>query len=148
MTSQATRRGMMLGILAAAALLAGCAGMGESKPAKERVVIQVSDGNPGTWNLALNVIENLNASYAKRQAASEIVLVAFGPGLPMLRDDAVVASRVRDAMKSGAQMVACENTMRRSKVTKDLMLDKIAYVEAGVIHIIEKQQQGWSVVRP
>jgi intracellular sulfur oxidation DsrE/DsrF family protein len=139
---------MMLGILAAAALLAGCAGMGESKPAKERVVIQVSDGNPGTWNLALNVIENLNASYAKRQAASEIVLVAFGPGLPMLRDDAVVASRVRDAMKSGAQMVACENTMRRSKVTKDLMLDKIAYVEAGVIHIIEKQQQGWSVVRP
>ena len=148
MTSQTTRRGMMLGILAAAALLAGCAGMGESKPAKERVVIQVSDGNPGTWNLALNVIENLNASYAKRQAASEIVLVAFGPGLPMLRDDAVVASRVRDAMKSGAQMVACENTMRRSKVTKDLMLDKIAYVEAGVIHIIEKQQQGWSVVRP
>ena len=44
MASQATRRGFMLGVLAAAVLLGGCAGMGESKPAKERVVLQVSDG--------------------------------------------------------------------------------------------------------
>jgi intracellular sulfur oxidation DsrE/DsrF family protein len=148
MASQATRRGFTLGILAAAALLGGCAGMGESKPAKERVVLQVSDDNPKTWHQALNVVNNLNMNYGKRGIDAEIALVAFGDGIQMLKDDAVVANRVQEAVKGGAQIIACQNSMQRFKLTKDQMVDKIAYVQTGVIHIIEKQRQGWSVIRP
>jgi intracellular sulfur oxidation DsrE/DsrF family protein len=139
----------MLGICAAAALLGGCAGMGVSKPAKERVVIQVSDGDPKTWNQALNVVANMKANYAKRGTESEIQIVAFGMGIQMLKDDAVVANRVREAIKAGgAQMVACENSMGRFKLTKDMMMDGITYSETGVIYIIEKQREGWSAIRP
>ena len=146
---QATRRSFMLGICAAAALLAGCAGMGDAKPAKERVILQVSDGDPKTWNQALNVVGNMKANYAKRGTASEIQIVAFGQGIQMLKDDAVVANRVREAIKGGgAQMVACENSMGRFKLTKDMMMDGITYSETGVIYIIEKQREGWSVIRP
>lgn len=147
MASRITRRSFALGILAAV-LLDGCAGIGDSKPAKERVVLQVSDGNPGTWQLALNVVDNLRRGYAKRNVDAEIAIVAFGPGIQMLKDDAVVASRVRDAMKDGTQVEACENSMGRFKLTRELMLENISYVETGVIDIIEKQRQGWSVIRP
>jgi intracellular sulfur oxidation DsrE/DsrF family protein len=34
------------------------------------------------------------------------------------------------------------------KLTKDMMVDNISYSETGVIYIIEKQREGWSVVRP
>lgn len=148
MASQAKRRAFMLGVLAAAMLLGGCAGMGESKSAKERVVLQVSDPDPRTWNLALNVVENLKANYAKRGTESEIQIVAFGPGILMLKDDAVVANRVRDTMKGNATMVACENSMGRFKLTKDMMVGGITYSETGVIYIIEKQREGWSAIRP
>jgi intracellular sulfur oxidation DsrE/DsrF family protein len=148
MASRVTRRSFALGILAAAALLGGCAGMGVSKPAKERVVLQVSDGDPKTWNQALNVVANMKANYAKRGVESEIQIVAFGMGIQMLKDDATVANRVRETMKGGAQMVACENSMGRFKLTKDMMVDDITYSETGVIYIIEKQREGWSVVRP
>ena len=148
MAGQATKRGFMLGVLAAAALLGGCAGMGMGS-SKERVVIQVSDGDPKTWNQALNVVNNLKTSYAKRGVDSEIEIVAFGFGIQMLKDDAVVASRVRDAMKAGgAQMIACENSMRGFKLTKNVMTDGITYAETGVIYIIAKQRQGWSAIRP
>jgi hypothetical protein len=143
-----TFRALAATVLASAALLGGCAGMGVSKPTKERVVVQVSDGNPGTWQLALNVVDNLRRGYAKRNVDAEIAIDAFGPGIQMLKDDAVVASRVRDAMKDGTQVVACENSMGRFKLTREVMLEKISYVEAGVIDIIEKQHQGWSVIRP
>jgi intracellular sulfur oxidation DsrE/DsrF family protein len=140
---------MMLGILAATALLAGCAGMGNSKPTKERVVIQVSDADPKTWNQALNVVGNMRRNFAKRGVESEIQLVAFGMGIQMLKDDAVVANRVRESIKNGgAQMVACENSMGVFKLTKDMMLDNIAYSETGVIYIIDKQREGWSAIRP
>jgi hypothetical protein len=138
----------MLGICAAAALLAGCAGMGDAKPAKERIILQVSDDNPKTWGQAMNVVANLKRNYAKRGVESEIQVVAFGFGIHMLRDDAVVANRVRDVMKGGTQMVACENSMGAHKLTKDRMLENIAYSETGVIYIMEKQHQGWSVIRP
>jgi intracellular sulfur oxidation DsrE/DsrF family protein len=144
-----TFRALTAAVLASAALLGGCAGMGASKPAKERVVIQVSDADPKTWNQALNVVANMKANYAKRGTESEIQIVAFGMGIQMLKDDAVVANRVRETMKSGgAQMVACENSMGRFKLTKDMMLDNITYSETGVIYIIEKQREGWSVIRP
>ena len=147
MASQTTRRGFMLGTLAAAALLAGCAGMGMGN-SKERVVIQVSDGDPKTWNQAMNVVGNLKRNYAKRGVESEIQVVAFGQGIQMLKDDAVVANRVRETMKGGAQMVACENSMGVFKLTKAMMVDNISYSETGVIYIIEKQREGWSAIRP
>jgi intracellular sulfur oxidation DsrE/DsrF family protein len=143
-----TFKGLTAVVLALAALLGGCAGMGVGK-AKERVVIQVSDADPKTWNQALNVVANMKANYAKRGTESEIQIVAFGMGIQMLKDDAVVANRVRESMKNGgAQMVACENSMGRFKLTKDMMVDNVTYSETGVIYIIDKQREGWSAVRP
>jgi len=143
-----TFRALAATVVASAALLGGCTGMGESKPAKERVLLQVSDADPKTWNQAMNVVGNLKRNYAKRGVESEIQVVAFGMGIQMLKDDAVVANRVRETMKGGAQMVACENSMGVFKLTKDMMVDNISYSETGVIYIIEKQREGWSVVRP
>ena len=143
-----TFRALAATVVASAALLGGCAGMGESKPAKERVLLQVSDADPKTWNQAMNVVGNLKRNYAKRGVESEIQVVAFGMGIQMLKDDAVVANRVRETMKGGAQMVACENSMGVFKLTKDMMVDNISYSETGVIYIIEKQREGWAVIRP
>jgi intracellular sulfur oxidation DsrE/DsrF family protein len=38
--------------------------------------------------------------------------------------------------------------MRGFKLSKDIMADGIKYSETGVIYIIEKQREGWSVIRP
>ena len=113
---------------------------------KERVVLQVSDDSPKTWNQALNVIENLQQAYGKDKI--EIKLVAFGFGLGILKLDSVAGSRVQDALQSGAKILACENTMRRQKLTKDDMLPNIGYVPAGIVEVIKLQRQGWAVVRP
>jgi intracellular sulfur oxidation DsrE/DsrF family protein len=113
---------------------------------KERVVLQVSDDSPKTWNQALNVIENVQEAYGKDKV--EIKLVAFGLGLGILKLDSVAGSRVQDALQSGAQIIACENTMRRQKLTKADMLPNIGYAPAGIIEIIKLQRQGWAVVRP
>ena len=114
--------------------------------AKERVVLQVSDDNPRTWNQALNVIENLQQTYGKENV--HIKLVAFGFGIGILKFDSVAANRVEEALQSGAQLLACEITMRRQKLTKADMAPNLGYVSAGVVEIIELQKQGWTVIRP
>jgi intracellular sulfur oxidation DsrE/DsrF family protein len=114
--------------------------------AKHRVVLQVSDDNPKTWNQALNVIENVQQAYGKQNV--DVELVAFGFGLGILKLDSVAGGRVQDAVASGAKIRACEVTMRRQKLTQADMLPNIGYVPAGVVEIITKQGQGWAVIRP
>ena len=113
---------------------------------KQRVVLQVSDDSPKTWNQALNVVENLQQAYGAQDI--DVKLIAFGLGLGILKLDSVAGSRVQDAVQSGAQILACENTMRRQKLTKADMAPNLGYVSAGVVEIIELQKKGWTVIRP
>jgi intracellular sulfur oxidation DsrE/DsrF family protein len=111
-----------------------------------RVVMQVSDADPGKWNLALNNARNLQADLGA--ANVEIEIVAYGPGIGMLKADSIVANRIADALSSGVKVVACENTMRGQKLVNDDMLGGIGYVGAGVVEIMQRQQQGWAYLRP
>ena len=139
------RRTLFLALAMTGTLLAtGCA---STPPApKPRIVMQVSDGDAAKWNLALNVAGNAQKELGADKV--QVELVAFGPGVGMLKFDAVTANRVNDAIKSGVQVVACENTMSAQKLVKADMNPTISYVPAGVIEIIEKSKQGWTVVRP
>jgi intracellular sulfur oxidation DsrE/DsrF family protein len=114
--------------------------------ARHKVIFQVSDNDPRKWNLALNNVKNVQEDLGKSNV--EIELVAYGPGLPMLKLDSEVASRVSDALAQGVKILACENTMTNTKTTRADMLPNIGYVKAGVVELMEKQQQGWAYIRP
>lgn len=113
---------------------------------KERVVIQVSDADPQKWNLALNNAKNVQTDLGADK--TEIEIVAYGPGIGMLKADALVANRVEDAVAAGVSVVACENTMKAQKLGRDDMNRKVDYVAAGVVELMRRQQQGYAYVRP
>ena len=128
------------------ALAAALSFGGASNVFAEKIVVQVSDGNPVTWNQALNVVGNLREVYG---ADTQIELVAFGQGINMLKFDAPVSSRVVEAQKSlGAKIYACENSMGKNKLARNDMAPDVVYVRAGVEHIITRQREGWVTLRP
>jgi intracellular sulfur oxidation DsrE/DsrF family protein len=130
----------------AALLAAGLAPVALAQAAREGVVIQVSDGDPKTWNQALNVVRNIQAERGKDNVRIEVVV--FGNGIDMLKFDSPIANRIDEALAGGADVLMCQNTMRARKVTEQDMHAKIGYVKAGVIEILDKQRQGWAVIRP
>ena len=113
---------------------------------KQRLVIQVSDNDPAKWNLALNNAKNVQQDLGKNNVQIEIV--AYGPGLGMLKAESKVADRLAGALDDSIGLIACENTMTNTKVTRADMYDGIAYVKAGVTHIMKRQQEGWAYIRP
>ncbi len=135
-----------LPLLALAAMLAYVAPAQAQQAPRARVVMQVSDNDPAKWNLALNNAKNVQADLGA--ANVDIEIVAYGPGIGMLKADSIVANRVGDAMSAGVRVVACENTLVNQKISKDDMLPKIDYVAAGVVELMQKQQQGWAYIRP
>lgn len=118
----------------------------QEAPKATRVVVQVSEADPARWNLVLNNVKNLQDDLGADKVTVEIV--AYGPGIGMLKLDAVTNSRVSDAVKSGVMVQACENTMRNQKLVRADMHPGITYVPAGVVQIIKRQQEGWAYLRP
>jgi intracellular sulfur oxidation DsrE/DsrF family protein len=112
----------------------------------EKVVIQVSDDDPKKWNLALNNAKNLQDALGA--ANVDVEIVAYGPGIGMLKLDSEVGNRVDQAVAAGVRIVACENTMQKQKLSKQDMLPSAGYVPAGVVELIRKQREGYAYLRP
>ena len=111
-----------------------------------KIVIQVSDNDPAKWNLALNNAKNLQEDVGA--ANVDVEIVAYGPGISMLKLDAPVSSRIGDAVKAGIKVSACQNTMRGQKLTKEDMNPAVGYVPSGAAEIMIRQGEGWAYLRP
>ena len=114
--------------------------------ARQRLILQVSDADPAKWNLALTNAKMVQLDLGQDKVQIEII--AYGPGLDMLKGESKVADRLAGALDDNVGLIACENTMTTTRVTKDDMYGGIAYVKTGVAHIMKRQREGWAYVRP
>jgi hypothetical protein len=119
-----------------------------------RLILQVNTNEPAMMNLALNNATNVEQYYKGLHEKVEIEIVAFGPGLHMLRED---TSPVKDRIKAIAQKTpeisfkACGNTQENMKKAEKRDIPLVAQatlVKSGVVRVMELQEQGWSYVRP
>jgi intracellular sulfur oxidation DsrE/DsrF family protein len=121
---------------------------------QHRLIIQVDTNDPAAMNLALNNAANVDQYYSDRGEPVEIEIIAFGPGLHMLREDtSPVKDRIRSMAeyKSTIQFKACGNTqenMSKSEKKKIPLVAQATVVPSGVVRIVELQEQGWSYLRP
>jgi intracellular sulfur oxidation DsrE/DsrF family protein len=129
--------------LTTAATLAGAQ---TAAPKRHKLILQVSDADPGKWTLALNNARNVQQEVGASNVDLEIVV--YGPGIGMLKRDSAVAGRVQEATQAGVKVMACQNTMTNQKLVAADMNPAVGYVPAGVTELMFKQAEGWSYVRP
>ncbi|WP_375778211.1 hypothetical protein ACE103_02505 [Bradyrhizobium sp. ma5] len=147
----------MLRRLAAAVVLSlafTASALAADKP--HHIAIQVDQNDPQIMNLALNNATNVIEYYRARSEDVEIDIVAYGPGLNMLRSDtSPVQDRIRrlkDLVFPGKiQFSACNNTrqgMEKAEGHAIAVVPDATIVPSGVVHLMDLQEQGWSYVRP
>ena len=118
------------------------------------LVLQVNVNDPATMNLALNNATNVAQYYKDRGEKVAIEVVAFGPGLHMLRDDtSPVKARIKTIKESNPAISfqACGNTQENMHKVENKEIPLIAeatVVKSGVVRVMELQEKGWSYVRP
>jgi intracellular sulfur oxidation DsrE/DsrF family protein len=121
-----------------------------------RIAIQIDQNDPQVMNLVLNNANAVIEYYRDRNEDVDIDIVAYGPGLHMLRaDDSPVQDRIKrlkDMVFPGKiQFSACNNTkqgMEKAEGHAISILPGASIVPSGVVHLMELQEQGWSYVRP
>jgi uncharacterized protein len=118
------------------------------------LAVQVNVNDPAVMNLALNNVSNAAQYYSEIGQKVEIEVVAFGPGLHMLRDDtSPVKARIKSMSETMPNVAfsACGNTrenMARAEAKDISLISQAKVVKAGVVRLMELQERGWSYLRP
>ena len=114
-----------------------------------KLVIQVSSADPVVQRVALNNAVNVQKALGHDNV--EIEIVAYGPGLSMLTPKSEQSSRIPDLALSDITFSACGNTMdtiKKKSGNMPVLVEGVTIVQAGVVRIMELQEQGYSYVRP
>ena len=122
----------------------------QDKPfAEHKVVLQLSDNDPKKQGLVISVANNLMKHYDPDKVAVEIV--AFGPGIELLKPDNPNRKLVESLVAQGARVDICLNTVDTIERETGKRPDYIAVatpVQVGVAQILLLTENGYTLVRP
>ncbi len=111
---------------------------------KHRIVIQVTTPDTAAYRSVARQINNVLAKWPTAQ----IEVVAHNKGIGMLEQKkSNVASELVALKAQGIQFLACEQTLKQHKLEKKDILPTAGFVERGIIHIVERQEQDWAYIK-
>lgn len=119
-----------------------------------RVAIHIDENDEKRMNMALNNAQNIAKYYESRGDKVQIEIVAYGPGLIMLREDKSPVKERIAAMSlemGNLSFAACGNTQANMKKKEGMDIPIIAeatVVPSGVVRLMQLQEEGWSYIRP
>jgi intracellular sulfur oxidation DsrE/DsrF family protein len=122
----------------------------QDKPfAEHKIVLQLSDNDPRKQGLVISVANNLLKFYDPDKVAVEIV--AFGPGIELLRPDNPNRKLVESLVAQGARVDICLNTVdtiERDTGKRPNYIPAATPVQVGVAQILLLTENGYTLVRP
>jgi len=124
------------------------------KTRAHRIVFQVNSDDPTTMKHAITNSLNAIKNYTEKNEPVAIEIVAYGPGITMLRNDnSPVKDRISETKKEIPNLVLsmCGNAKAAAEKREGhevVPLPGVGVVPAGIVRVMELQEQGWSYVRP
>ena len=124
------------------------------KSKEHRLILQVNTNDAAAMNLALNNAMNVTEYYKDAGDTVKIEVIAFGPGLNMLREDtSPVKARIETMALSAPEVSfkACGNTqenMRKAENKEIPLIPQAKVVKSGVVRVMELEERGWTYVKP
>jgi hypothetical protein len=137
---------LLVGFVTVAAALVSAAGARAEKA--HRVVFQMTAATPEQWEGVLTNIDNLRSSLGASETQVEVVVHGKGIGMALADENVELAPRMKRMSEAGGVVfAACENTLKKKKLSKDALLPFVTTVDSGVAHVVRRQEAGWSYVR-
>jgi intracellular sulfur oxidation DsrE/DsrF family protein len=122
----------------------------QDKPfAEHKIVLQLSDGDAKKQALVLSVANNLIKYYDPDKVALEVV--AFGPGIDLLRSGSDHRKQVESLIAQGVRFDICLNTvdtLERETGKRPDYIPSATPVQVGVAQILFLTENGYTLVRP
>jgi uncharacterized protein len=111
---------------------------------KHKVVFQLTSADTITHKNLVRQLENLKAAAPN----AKVEVVCHNDGIQFLRTAATKQSeKISELSQAGIDFVACENTMKQRKISREELTASCRTVQAGILEIMMKQEKKWSYIK-
>jgi intracellular sulfur oxidation DsrE/DsrF family protein len=101
------------------------------------------------WDMVIRNVQNMIAFYEENETQFNIEVVANGEAVSEYKK--MTSSHKQSfelLINSNVTLVACNNALIGLSIQKEEIFDFVAVVPAGVVELVEKQQEGYSYIKP
>jgi intracellular sulfur oxidation DsrE/DsrF family protein len=110
-----------------------------------QVVMQLNSGDTAVWSSMLGNVRNFQKVWPGKVT---IEVVVHGKALNFLvKEKSHLVSEIESMTKLGVIFNACENTMNKYGIRKDMLIPSVSSVPSGVAELVMKQEEGWSYLK-
>jgi intracellular sulfur oxidation DsrE/DsrF family protein len=101
------------------------------------------------WGMVLRNVQNMITYYTQNEIQFHIEVVANGEAVAEYKKLGSKHSQTFNMLaNNNVVFVACNNALVGLAIEREELFDFIAVVPAGVVELVEKQQQGYSYIKP
>jgi intracellular sulfur oxidation DsrE/DsrF family protein len=116
----------------------------QKKVKEHRVVFHLATPDTVAYRALTKQLTNVLSVWP----TAKIEVVVHNKGLGMvIKGKSQFEPEINSLIGQGVSFVVCENSLKQQKLTKEQIFPKAGFVPAGLVEIIEKQEQGWSYIK-
>ena len=111
---------------------------------KHKVVIQLTSSDTLVQKAVVKQIHNLLTAAPN----TKVEVVCHNNGITFLtKAQTQQGGKIKELSDKGIDFVACQNTMRERKISREQLVETCRVVPAGVLEIVQKEEKGWSYLK-
>lgn len=104
------------------------------------------------WKTCLGNVYNTLKYLNEHQQAGDVLVVVNAAAVKQLTsngaDEAGFLDELKDYLRQGVQIKACENALRGYQIDEKDLVEGILIVPAAIIELVERQNEGYAYIRP
>ncbi len=113
-----------------------------------KAIFHVDQNDESVMTLALNNVVNLLKAIPGEE--HDLIVIFNGPGAHLLAWDGVAAhlERIKALVGEGVRFQVCRNAMVRYEIAEDQVIEECEIIPAGILSLINFQNDGFSYIKP
>ena len=96
----------------------------------------------------INIAESNINNFLKAVDKAKAVLLFNGPGARFCRADHGATVNLAALLESGVRVCVCNNALRANEIGPDDLTQGVEIVPAGVVELVDLQNDGWAYIKP
>jgi uncharacterized protein len=113
-----------------------------------KAIFHVDQNEESVLNLALKNVINLLKAIPEKE--HDLVVLLNGPAANLVTIDGAVVflEQIKDLKTKGVRFQICKNAMDNFEITEDQLIDECEIIPAGIVALIDHQNDGFAYIKP
>ncbi len=113
-----------------------------------KAVFHMDMNDDSLMNLGLNNITNLLLAIPEHE--HDLVMLCNGPAVALMDWDNAMEflERIKDLHSKGVRFQACDKALEKFEVSPDNLIPECEIIPAGIVTLIDLQNDGFSYIKP